>query len=91
MPIPLRNVWQVLPWAINATIIGLLLTLVLESNNDKASIVLIFGYLVLVVANLILWGLLALFKSRFTRSLGTCILFLSLLFVPVLIYALAFV
>jgi hypothetical protein len=63
----------------------------MRSNNDKASVVLILGYLVLVAANLILWGLLALCKSRFTGSPGKCILFLSLLFVPVLIYALAFV
>lgn len=84
----MRNVWPVLLWATNLTIIGLLTGWVMDAGNCKAPLVLLFGYLALVVANLVLWGLLALFGSRFTRPAGNCVLFLALLFLPLLIYAL---
>jgi hypothetical protein len=84
----MRNVWLVLLGVINVTILGLLIALVLESNNDKASIVLIFGYLILVAANLLLWALLALLKSWLTGPMGNFTVFLALLFLPVLVHAL---
>ncbi len=84
----MRNLWKIILWGINLTTVGLLAAYVINSPNDKAPIVFIFGYLVLVAANLLLWGLLALLKSRFTGPMGTCVSILSVLFVPLLIYAL---
>ncbi len=83
----MRKVWTVLLGTINLMIIGLLTGWVTEADNCKAPIVLIFCYLVLVAAHLGVWGLLALFKSKFTGLVGNCVLFLALMFLPVLLYA----
>jgi hypothetical protein len=83
----MHKVWPVLLWAVNVTIIGLLIGRVKEIDNDKAPLVFLFGYPVLIVMNLVVWGLLALFKSRFAGPVGNCVLFLALLFLPLLLYA----
>ncbi len=91
MQLKMRNGWLVLLWVINVTVIGLLIGRVKAINNDKAPLVFLFGYPVLIVANLVVWGLLALFKSTFTGPVGICVLFLVLLFLPLLLYAFAFI
>ncbi len=84
----MRHGLPVFLFGINFTLIGLLIGRVVGDSSDKDSIVLIFGYLVLVVVNLVVWGLLVLLKSRLSGPVGTCVGVLSILFVPLLIYAL---
>ena len=84
----MRSIRNVMPWATNATLIGWLLTGAVGNGNDKERIVLLFGYLLVVVVNLTLWGLLVLLKSNFHGPMGKYVLILSVLFVPLLVYAL---
>ncbi len=84
----MRYGWLVLLFGVNFTLIGLLIDRVLADSSDKGFIVLIFGYVALVVINLVVWGLLALLKSKLSGPMGTCVGVLSALFVPLLIYAL---
>ena len=84
----MRNGWLIFLLGVNFTLIGLLIGRVAANANDKAPGVLVFGYLFLVVLNLVGWGLLVLFKSKLARPMGTCVGVLSVLFVPLLVYAL---
>ncbi len=73
---------------INIILIGLLTASVIENNNDKGPVVFIFGYLLIVSGNLIIWGILSLLGTRFSKQMGICVTILSVLFVPLLVYML---
>lgn len=59
---------------------------VIDIDNDKMYIVFVFGYGVIVVLNLALWTILALFKSALAKNFGKIIIGLIILFIPLWIY-----
>jgi len=73
-------------WIVNLCLIVLLTARIIAIDNDKGPIVFIFGYLGIIVLNLIAWGILSLIKTRIAAHMGKSVAVLAILFVPLLIY-----
>jgi hypothetical protein len=83
-----RYLGTILIWTINLILMALLTNNLITDANDKSPTVFIFGYLVILIFNLLVWGVTSLFNSPFSRQIAKVVMILSLLFVPLLAYML---
>lgn len=82
----MKYVSMIIIWAVNLSLIILLTARIIAIDNDKGPIVFIFGYLGIVVLNLIAWGIVSLIKTKLAAQMGRSVAILAILFVPLLIY-----
>ncbi len=72
---------------INVIVIVLLLWRVKVIDNDKAPILVLFAYPLLIILDLILFGIFKILKKSLAQSFLYAIKFLLILLVPVIIIA----
>jgi hypothetical protein len=85
----MKYLGMLIVWALNLAMISFLAFQTISTNNDKSPVVFIFGYVIIFSINLISWGILSLLRATFAQQMEKVVLFLSVLFVPILIYSLA--
>ncbi|WP_276373965.1 hypothetical protein [Chryseolinea sp. H1M3-3] len=84
------NLKEICHWIVG-TAVSLTVTIFLIKTawegNDKAIILLMFYYPALIVANVLVWAVLRIFKQQEARIYGTIALCLVILFAPLLYIA----
>ncbi len=82
----MKRLGIILLWAATLVLVGLLTARVSGENSDKGPIVFVVGYGSILIVEFVLWGILKIVKSAFSKPVGWLVLLLLILLIPLLNY-----